>query len=511
MRSKLRSRRFLKSPRSTLAIFFLIITTLACARDVGSGVNVTMVPGGAASSASPSADRLTVTPRPTRIVLGTPTPDPTHPPSRTNDPNAYVVKQGDTLGSVAKRFGVTIADIKKINNLTSDDLFVGQRLKLPVSTLPTSPSYKLIPDSEFVYGPTTADFNLKETVEKFNGYLQRYIETDRDGVTRNGMQIVQLTAERFSVNPRLLLALIEHQSGWLANRSPSQNTLIYPLGYPQPGFEGLTRQLYWAADQLSIGYYAWRENRIGAIEFPNGSSWSISPGLNAGTVAVQYFFARRYSGNDWLKQVTQGGFDLTYASLFGNPFERGYDPLLPLDLTQPALRLPMEKNSEWYFTGGPHGAWGTGSSWAALDFGPPIEGCVASEAWVVAAANGIIVRAGEGAVIQDLDGDGFEQTGWNLFYMHLATKDRIGVGERVKVGDRLGHPSCEGGFSNGSHLHFARKYNGEWIAADGVAPFNLSGWIVDSPGKEYDGWLRKGEKSLEACDCKGANQVPIDQ
>ena len=97
------------------------------------------------------------------------------------------------------------------------------------------------------------------------------------------------------------------------------------------------------------------------------------------------------------------------------------------------------------------------------------------------------------------------------FYMHMATKDRIGAGERVKAGDRLGHPSCEGGFSNGSHLHFARKYNGEWIAADGVVPFNLSGWIVDSTGKEYDGWLRKGEKSLEACDCKGANQVPVEQ
>ena len=65
-------------------------------------------------------------------------------------------------------------------------------------------------------------------------------------MTRNGTQIVLLTAERFSVNPRLLLALIEHQSGWLANRNPSQNTLIYPLGYPQPGFEGLTRQLSWA-------------------------------------------------------------------------------------------------------------------------------------------------------------------------------------------------------------------------------------------------------------------------
>jgi hypothetical protein len=36
--------------------------------------------------------------------------------------------------------------------------------------------------------------------------------------------------------------------------------------------------------------------------------------------------------------------------------------------------------------------------------------------------------------------------------------------------DRVGHPSCEGGSSSGIHIHIARKFNGEWVLADGGLP-----------------------------------------
>ena len=57
---------------------------------------------------------------------------------------------------------------------------------------------------------------------------------------------------------------------------------------------------------------------------------------------------------------------------------------------------------------------------------------MASEAWVVAAANGIIVRAADGAVIHDFDGDGFGVDGMGSFYMHMATKDRPEQGSESK-------------------------------------------------------------------------------
>ncbi len=73
-------------------------------------------------------------------------------------------------------------------------------------------------------------------------------------------------------------------------------------------------------------------------------------------------------------------------------------------------------------------------------------GCVETAAWAVAAAAGLVVRTGPGLVVLDLDGDGHEQTGWVLVYLHLATKNRIPLGSWVAAGDPLGHPSCEGGY-----------------------------------------------------------------
>ena len=67
----------------------------------------------------------------------------------------------------------------------------------------------------------------------------------------------------------------------------------------------------------------------------------------------------------------------------------------------------------------------------------------------------------------DLDGDGDPRTGWVVLYLHIATRDKAPVGKVVSASEPIGHPSCEGGTSTGTHIHIARKYNGEWMAADG--------------------------------------------
>lgn len=123
-----------------------------------------------------------------------------------------------------------------------------------------------------------------------------------------------------------------------------------------------------------------------------------------------------------------------------------------------------------------------------------------SQEWVTAAVSGFIVRASNGAVMEDLDGDGFEQTGWDVLYMHMAAQDRVEAGTYVSVGDPIGHPSCEGGVANAAHLHLARKYNGEWIPADGQLPFVLNGWTSSGNGTEYDGTLQRGSSVLAAAE-----------
>jgi murein DD-endopeptidase MepM/ murein hydrolase activator NlpD len=165
--------------------------------------------------------------------------------------------------------------------------------------------------------------------------------------------------------------------------------------------------------------------------------------------------------------------------------------------------LPFPEGRAWSFTGGPHGAWEREAAWAALDFAPIdiLKPCAVSRQWVVASAPGRVTRSERGLVVIDLDDDGREQTGWVLLYLHVAAQDRIAAGAYVEQGDRLGHPSCEGGIATGTHVHFARKYNGEWILAGGPLPFELSGWVTRAGVNAYQGELVRGDAVVIACPC----------
>lgn len=51
----------------------------------------------------------------------------------------YVVQRGDTLFSLARRYGTTVDAIMRANRLTSTQIYVGQRLTIPITTPPTPP------------------------------------------------------------------------------------------------------------------------------------------------------------------------------------------------------------------------------------------------------------------------------------------------------------------------------------------------------------------------------------
>lgn len=452
---------------------------------------------------------------PTRVpgapVL-TPTPDAAHPvPTVRVDPQQYMVQSGDTLGKIAIHYNVSLDELIQANRITDPNrIEVGETLTIPAPT-PQAPgsSFKIIPDSELVNGQAAADFDIGGFVRRENGYLNAYRgEAEKEDFS--GAEIVARVARDYSVNPRLLLAVLEYQGGWLTKSSPDKAFLDYPLGLPDPTRSGLYKQVAYAANQLNRGFYLWRVNGIASWLLTDGSIIPVSPVINAGTAGVQYLFSQLLDKAGWDKAVSPQGLYTTYQTLFGFPFDYAIEPLLPAGLVQPPLQLPFEEGVLWSFTGGPHGGWGDNSAWAALDFAPPgeVAGCQISEAWAAAVSPGLIVRSDHGIVIEDLDGDGLEQTGWTILYLHVDTQDRVKVGAQVKAGDHIGHPSCEGGVSNATHLHLARRYNGEWIPADGPLPFNLDGWISKGTGNEYDGFLTRDGTTIEADNSRKAeNQI----
>jgi LasA protease len=469
---------------------------------------VPVTPQAVLPTATPAPHALLLPTRPSPTAQATliiPTPDPTQTPGPETT-ELYLAQRGDTLGGIALEYGTTLEDLMARNALTdADQLKVGQPLVVPIHVSRVGPAFKILPNSELVYGPAYGSFDIAAFVKAQSGYLKKYVE-EVDGRKLSGAQVVEWVARRYSVGPRALLALIEYQAGWVTHARLDAQSLAYPAGYADPARSGLLKQLSWAADHLNDGYYGYKGRGYTTVRFGDGTRARIGPGLNAGTVGIQTALALSSDYGTWQKAAGPDGLYAAYVSLFGDPFAYTVEPLLPEGLAQPELRLPWADGQTWYYTGGPHGGWGSGSAWAALDFVPPGEGsgCYESDDWVRAAAAGLVVYSADGIVMVDLDGDGLEQSGWVLFYLHIGTEGQAAAGTRLEAGDPLGHPSCEGGFTTGTHVHLARRYNGEWIAADGPLPLVLSGWRAQATLSEYDGTLVRDRVVVEACECREA-------
>lgn len=53
----------------------------------------------------------------------------------------YVVKKGDTLYSIASRYGISVSELVRLNNLNSTNLSIGQQLRIPINGDDSSDEY----------------------------------------------------------------------------------------------------------------------------------------------------------------------------------------------------------------------------------------------------------------------------------------------------------------------------------------------------------------------------------
>jgi hypothetical protein len=379
-----------------------------------------------------------------------------------------------------------------------DTLAKTQDVKSSITVGPVQgPDFQIIPDALLVYGRGVSGFSVESATPKISR-LASYTEVV-DEISMTGVEVVEKVAREYSVDPRLLLALLDYRSGWVQG-TDTENVSEYPITNDTPSRTGLFRQLSWAANELNRGFYSRRVGGLREFSLTDGSQVQTSPEVNDASAALQYLLGKILGFQEWEIAVGPLGVYASYLSIFGDPSRDTVISSLPADLIQPELQLPFKESHGWFFTSGPHSAWSDGAAWAALDFAPDEDafGCFDSQLWVTAVADGLVVRSADGQVIQDLDGDGDEGTGWTVLYMHIAGFERIEIGEALKAGDRIGHPSCEGGPSNGTHLHLARRFDGEWVPADQDIPFVLSGWTSKGDGVEYDGSLIRGDSEILA-------------
>lgn len=432
-----------------------------------------------------------------------PTPEPTATPSearpiyKPGELVDYTVQTGDTMPGLAAHFNTTEEEIFAANPIIPQDVSTlppGMPMKIPIYYLPLWGSqFHILPDPAFVNGPAAVNFDTQTFVDAYPGWLKEY-EAYAGGMNRNGAEVVDYVATNFSVSPRLLLAVLEYQTGALTQMVMPDTD--YPLGYLENPtlHRGMYLQLVWAANTLNNGYYGWREGSLTEFERQDGYIERPDPWQNAATVGIQYYFSRTMSGSAYETAIGPAGLYETYLSLFGDPF-KNVEAHIPGSLVQPELLLPFPRGHVWTYTGAPHAGWGAGAPFSALDFAPPTEfsGCFVAEPqeFTAALADGMITREDRGLAVLDLDMDGDERTGWAFLYLHIATPDKVPLGSILNAGDAIGYPSCEGGHATGTHLHIARKYNGEWMVADGVVPFTMEGWVPKRGERAYKGTLER--------------------
>ncbi len=448
------------------------------------------VPGG---ESTPTLE-FEITPYPTRRSFG---------PGELVD---YTAQSGDTLPVLAIHFNTSVEEIREANPIIPADATTmppGMPMKMPIYFLPLwGSSYQIIPDSLFINGPEQVGFDSSDFVGETGGWLKNY-EAYVAGITRSGAEIVDYVALNYSLSPQLLLAILDYQTGALSD--PVQPVDEYLFGFKDKFNPTLYLQLLKVANLLNNGYYDYRSGTLTELELKDGSLERPDPWQNAATVGLQYYYSIVFTKPYYQRAISPEGLAATYAKLFGDPWQ-DVQPHIPGSLHQPDLRLPFLPGKIWAYTGGPHTGWGEGAPFAAIDFAPPsvLHGCAYSGEWVVSMADGIIARSEIGIVVLDLDMDSDERTGWSVFYLHIGEEDRIPAGTRVEAGDPIGHPSCERGSSTGTHVHIARKYNGEWILAEGALGFDMEGWLVTNGTEAYEGTLEKGGVIVRACVCADA-------
>lgn len=93
--------------------------------------------------------------------------------------NVYVVKKGDSLWLIAKNYNTSVDEIKRLNNLSSNTLSIGQRLKIP----------NAITSNEITYTVKKGD-SLWLIANRYDTTVNAI--KDKNGLTSNNLSIGQI-------------------------------------------------------------------------------------------------------------------------------------------------------------------------------------------------------------------------------------------------------------------------------------------------------------------------------
>lgn len=308
----------------------------------------------------------------------------------------------------------------------------------------------------FVYTPN----------EMLNFDITAYIESNAPHLL-NQAEAISHWSGRTTISPKIILSLLEHQS-----QSLSQNITQGNQGSAFSNLSNkkeLSARIGDVATQLAQHYY---QNLGAGIQQPE---------MNALTTLL--------NEKKSTSSKTVNDFAKTFFKLFPDALSKQKNlttkeskAIPPNDL----LQLPYPIGQAWQTWGGTHSFTGQNSGpRSSLDFRQNRGGFGSntSNFWVSSSSRGSAVK--HSSCFAEVVAPG----GWSTTYYHLDNI-QVNTGQSVarnarlaNYADNLSQSLCDGGTSNGPHVHFSLKRNGVYVSLDKV---KLSGYEVQDGRRDYD-------------------------
>lgn len=124
-------------------------------------------------------------------------------------PTTYTIVNGDNLWAIAQKFGITVAALKSVNNLTTDVLQIGQTLQIPKSIIentPPTPVKEITPETSHTPAPETAKEERTTFTYSVRSGDSLSVIANRFGVTVDVIRTEnQLTSDTLQVGQSLTI------------------------------------------------------------------------------------------------------------------------------------------------------------------------------------------------------------------------------------------------------------------------------------------------------------------
>ncbi|RRR72620.1 MAG: peptidase M23 [Candidatus Viridilinea halotolerans] len=368
----------------------------------------------------------------------------------------------------------------------------------PVAPLPPDPLFAAQRIS-YAHGVTPSDIQALLEARGSSLATARFTLGDR---AHSFTEVLITISSLYSLNPLLLLALIDLQSGLVSGGPASPEQLVWAMGYRggDGARRGLYSQLRWGALELRFAVRDYALKGAAApppLVFADATRQPVSAEIAFSRYVLARVLAPTISPD--LLGVRLDGLINSYARLFGDPRE------IPSDwppLAEPFLTRPMERNfpvTSFFDHNTPflreNGSvltyWGRAETDMAFAYdghtgwdyglGPPDR--------ILAAAAGLVTFAGNSddgcgtparAVIID-HGNGYRTLYWHLDSLAVST------GQEVERGAILGVAGATG-CSFGAHLHLQVQYLGRDVDPYGWCARDADPWALN-PAGQVSVWL----------------------